>query len=134
MVLIKQNSLKSDIFFNPIFIPGFSGSGSLVRVQGTGPGPGSRVWVQGPGTGFRSSHNFCYNSTIIRIIVILIANNSTIIAKQCYTYFVENFAMNILLLKASFKREQSKDIYQKWTFTKKSMILLEALVRRCYWK
>ena len=40
MVFVKRNSLKSDIFFNPIFIPGFSGSGS-------------RVWVQGPG--FRSS-------------------------------------------------------------------------------
>ena len=33
MVLIKHNYLKSDIFFNPIFIPGFSGSGSRVRVQ-----------------------------------------------------------------------------------------------------
>ena len=38
MVLIKHNYLKSDIFFNPIFIPGFSGSkflgsGSWVRVQ-----------------------------------------------------------------------------------------------------
>ena len=32
MVLIKHNSLKSDIFFNPIFIPGFSGS-RLFRVQ-----------------------------------------------------------------------------------------------------
>ena len=42
--------LKSDIFFNPIFTPGFSGSGS--RVQG----PGSRV--QGPGPGFRSSPYF----------------------------------------------------------------------------
>ena len=43
---------------------------------------------------------------------------------------VENFAMNVLALKASFKRDQS--IYQKWTFTKKTMILLEAVVRRCY--
>ena len=33
MVFVKHNSLKSDIFFNPIFIPGFSGSGSRVRVQ-----------------------------------------------------------------------------------------------------
>ena len=33
MVLIKHNSLKSDIFFNPIFMPGFSGSGSRVQVQ-----------------------------------------------------------------------------------------------------
>ena len=34
MVLIKHNSLKSDIFFNPIFFPGFSGSRFFkVRVQ-----------------------------------------------------------------------------------------------------
>ena len=33
MVLIKHNSLKSDVFFNPIFMPGFSGSGSRVQVQ-----------------------------------------------------------------------------------------------------
>ena len=31
MVFVKHNSLKSYIFFNPIFIPGFSGS--RVRVQ-----------------------------------------------------------------------------------------------------
>ena len=65
MVFIKHNSQKPDIFFNPIFIPGFSGSKfSRVRVQG--PGSGCRVWVQGPdpgsgsrvqgqGPGFRSS-------------------------------------------------------------------------------
>ena len=49
MVLIKHNYLKSDIFFNPIFIPGFSGSrflGSGSRVQGLGPGSGSRARVQ----------------------------------------------------------------------------------------
>ena len=58
MVFVKHNSLKSDIFFNPIFIPGFPGSrffrvqvfqgpgflGSGPRVQGTGSG--SRVRVQ----------------------------------------------------------------------------------------
>ena len=34
MVFVKHNSLKSDIFFNPIFIPGFSGSRFFrVRVQ-----------------------------------------------------------------------------------------------------
>ena len=34
MVLIKHNYLKSDIFFNPIFIPGFSGSRFFrVRIQ-----------------------------------------------------------------------------------------------------
>ena len=75
MVFVKHNSLKSDIFFNLIFIPDFSGSrffraqvfegpgflgsrvqgpGSVSRVQvlvqgpGSGPGSvsGSRVWVQ----------------------------------------------------------------------------------------
>ena len=61
MVFIEHNSLKSDIFFNPIFIPCFSGS-MLFRVQVfLSPGfSGSRffrVWVQvqGPGPGFRSS-------------------------------------------------------------------------------
>ena len=52
MVFVKHNSLKSDIFFNPIFIPGFSGS-RFFRVQ-VFQGPGfsgfeSRVWVQGSG-------------------------------------------------------------------------------------
>ena len=32
MAFIKHNSLKSDIFFNPIFIPCFSGS-KFFRVQ-----------------------------------------------------------------------------------------------------
>ena len=45
MVLIKHNYLKSDIFFNTIFTPGFSGS-RFFRVQGPDPGPGSRVRVQ----------------------------------------------------------------------------------------
>ena len=64
MVFVKHDSLKSYIFFNPIFIPGFSGSRffrvqvfqdpeSGSRVQGPGSGSGSRV--QGPGPGFRSS-------------------------------------------------------------------------------
>ena len=39
--------------------------------------------------------------------------------------------MNVPLLKASFKREQSKGIYQKWTFTKKTIVLLEAVVCGC---
>ena len=51
MVLIKHNYLKSEIFFNPIFIPGFSGSRffmvQVFRVQVF------RVRVQGPGSGFR---------------------------------------------------------------------------------
>ena len=83
MVFVKHNSLKSDIFFNPIFFPGFSGSmffrvqvfqspsfsgsrffrvqvfqgpgpGSGSRVQGPGPGPGSGSRVQGPGPGYGS--------------------------------------------------------------------------------
>ena len=58
MFFVKHNSLKSDIFFNPIFIPGFLES-TFFRVhvfQGPGPGSGSRV--QGPGPGFRSSASF----------------------------------------------------------------------------
>ena len=71
MVFIKHNSLKSDIFFNPIFIPGFSGSrffrvqvfqspgfpgSSFFRVQVQSPG--SRVRVQGPGPGPGSESRF----------------------------------------------------------------------------
>ena len=53
MIFVKHNSLKSDKFFNPIFIPGFSGSMFFkVQVfQGPSPGPGSRY--QGSGSGFR---------------------------------------------------------------------------------
>ena len=61
MVLIKHNSLKVDIFFNPIFIPGYQGPGFsesrffMVQVF-HGPGfSGSGSRVQGPGPGFRSS-------------------------------------------------------------------------------
>ena len=61
MVFVKHNSLKSYIFFNPIFIPGFSRSrffrvqvfqvpgfsGSrFFRVRVQGAGPVSRVRVQ----------------------------------------------------------------------------------------
>ena len=50
MVLIKHNYLKSDIFFNSIFIPGFSESRffrvQVFRVRVQGPGPGSRVQDQ----------------------------------------------------------------------------------------
>ena len=72
MVFIKHNSIKSDIFFNRIFIPGFSGSrffraqvfqrrgfsGSrFFRAQVLqGPGPWSGFRVQGPGPSLRSSH------------------------------------------------------------------------------
>ena len=59
MVFIKHNSLKSDRFFNTIFIPYFSGS-SFFKVQvfqGAGFS-GSRflsVRVQGSGPGFSGS-------------------------------------------------------------------------------
>ena len=52
MVFVKYNSIKSDIFFNPIFIPGFSVP-RFFRVQFQGSDPGCRV--QAPGPGFRSS-------------------------------------------------------------------------------
>ena len=53
MVFIKHNSLKSDIFFNPTFIPCFSGS-MLFRVQvflvlGFSGSRFFRVRVQGSG-------------------------------------------------------------------------------------
>ena len=56
MVFVKHNSLKSDIFFNPIFTPDFSGS-KFFKVQVflgldfSGSGPGVRV--QGPKSGSR---------------------------------------------------------------------------------
>ena len=53
MVFVKHNPLKSDIFFNPIFIPGFSGF-RIFRIQGPGSGSRTRVQVQGPGSGFGS--------------------------------------------------------------------------------
>ena len=72
MVFVKHNSLTSDIFFNPIFIPGFSGS-RFFRVQvfqSPGfSGSGSRVRVQVLEvavlftfvfTLFRSSHRRCF--------------------------------------------------------------------------
>ena len=56
MVFVKHNSLKSDILFNLIFIPGFSGS-RIFRVQ-VFQGPGFSVSafgsrVQGPGSASR---------------------------------------------------------------------------------
>ena len=62
MVFIKHKSLKPDTFFNPIFIPCFSGfEHSRIQVfQGPGfLGFGSRFFrvevFQGPGPSFRSS-------------------------------------------------------------------------------
>ena len=79
MIFIKHNYLKSDIFFNPIFIPCFSAS-MFFRVQvfqGSGfSGFGSRVQVQGLGPGFRSSLqcilNYCkYCCLNFRMIIII---------------------------------------------------------------
>ena len=68
MVFIKHNSLKSDIFVNPIFIPGFSGSSffkiQVFRVQ-VFQGPG-----QGPSPSFRSSHPKKLTDAIYNINVI----------------------------------------------------------------
>ena len=52
MVFVKHNFLRSDIFFNSIFIPGFSGS-RFFRVQGPGPG-------------FRSSPFYAVNQRLIK--------------------------------------------------------------------
>ena len=66
MVFIKHNSLKSDIFLNPIFIPCFSGS-RFFRVQVfLGPGPGS---------GFRFQKQPCvsaygFNHTKVNFILL----------------------------------------------------------------
>ena len=54
MVFIKHNSIKSDIFFNRIFIPGFSGSRFFRAQVFQRPGfSGSRFFraqvLQGPG-------------------------------------------------------------------------------------
>ena len=65
MVLIKHNYLKLDIFFNPIFIPGFSGSRFF------------RVRVQGPDPGFWSSRFVkCFN--LFRLIV-----STEAVARRC---------------------------------------------------
>ena len=58
MVFIKHNSLKSDIFLNPIFMPCFSGSMffSAQVFQGLGPGSGSRFQKQ--------PHNFCFTQAV----------------------------------------------------------------------
>ena len=47
MVFVKHNSLKSYIFFNPIFIPGFSESRffRIQVIQDPGSGPRARVQV-----------------------------------------------------------------------------------------
>ena len=47
MVFVKHSSLKSDIFFNPMIIPGFLES-RFFRVQ-VFQGPGLGFWIQGPG-------------------------------------------------------------------------------------
>ena len=73
MVFVKHNSLRSDIFFNSIFIPGFSGS-RFFRVQ----------VFQGPGPGFRSSPFYAVNQRLIK-------SNK-----------LENYVMNIWLFRSDF--------------------------------
>ena len=59
MVFAKHNSLKSDIYFNPIFIPCFSGSMFFWVQVFICPGfsVSSFFRVQGQGPGFRSNQN-----------------------------------------------------------------------------
>ena len=72
MVFKKHGSLKSDIFFNAIFIPRLSRSmlfgvqvfqspGLGFRMSQGFSGSGSSVLVQGSGTGFRGSPNIYKN-------------------------------------------------------------------------
>ena len=72
-------------------------------------------------------YNFCYNSTVIRIIAILQHNNSQITVRT----FCREFHNISTSFKCFFQKRASKNIYQKWTFTKKTMILLEAVAHRC---
>ena len=75
MVFVKRNSIKSDIFFNPIFIPGFSGSGS--RVQGPGQGSGSRSQKQ-PFliiSFFISTHKFPFRGARVKVLITLLSKN-----------------------------------------------------------
>ena len=85
MVFIKHNSLKSGIFFNRIFIPGFSGS-RFFRVQVfQGPGfSGSRSRVQGPGPGFRSSQNITGETFFLK------NHTQNVVAKLIPDPFLEN--------------------------------------------
>ena len=73
LVLISYNMWSSYHFSISSCFPGFSGSGSKVRVQG----PWSRVRVQGPGPGFRSS--------------LLKLHTKKIYTKRTYVYSVGNF-------------------------------------------
>ena len=90
MVFIKHNSLKSDIFFNPIFIPGCSWSGSRVQV----PGPGSRIQGPGPGSGSRfqkkpniSTVQFSLRGLIKNFLVGYLDAQMSIILSQKRVYF-----------------------------------------------
>ena len=93
-------------------------------------------------------YNFCYNSTIIRLIassyyskiaaqIILPPQKSkallmTRIPNRNHQPFFWEFRNKCTSFKCFFKTEHlSKHIYQKLTFTKKTMMLLEAVVRRC---
>ena len=104
MVFVKHNSLKSDTFFNPIFIPGFSGS----RVF--------RVRVQGPGPGFSSSH-FIYRifESICRRIKV------QIVFWTDSAYFLKS------AMKTSFKSFLShcRSRYQRWSVKKSFLEILQ---------
>ena len=80
MVFVKHNSLKSDIFFNPMFIPGFSGfrfSGfRFFRVQ----------VFQGPGLGCGSSVRVQVLEVAHLRYLIIIDHVLTIYIKLCYVY------------------------------------------------
>ena len=100
MVLIKHNSLKSDIFFNPIFIPGFSGSRFFriqnfqgpglseprffrVQIQDLRPESESRVRDQGPGSWSR-----------VRVQVLEVANQRYLKARDLLQ---KNFLWKLIL-------------------------------------
>ena len=78
MVLIKHNYLKSDIFFNPIFIPGFSESRFFrvqvfkVRLQGPGSGSGSRVQGSGPESRSRVQDPGSWSRVRVQVIEVAI--------------------------------------------------------------
>ena len=131
MVFVKHNFLKSDIFFNPIFIPDFSGSrffsvqvfqgpgflesgsrvrvqgpGSEFRVQGPGSGSGSRVqvWVQGPGPGFRSSlpnWQFCNAAIIFKLNVLFK------ILKSVFMIVFQNHLLSSVIIDVEIKLKRT---------------------------
>ena len=78
-------------------------------------------------------YNFCYNSTIIRLIVSSYYSKKAAQIIACRTFFFSwEFRNKCTSFKCFFNTEHlSKHIYQKLTFTKKTMMLLEAVVCIC---